>query len=168
MKDLDFNPHKSTKEFRKNYKLHDLAEIYGKNLLIQWGFKFIEYGKDKRYEKVWEKGEDKPDLLIEYKDKRALLDWKGKHKPVWIVNKRAVDSYKIWEEKLKLPMIICFAVFDASNLLDNIYFASTLMHKYEISKKKEWDKNLTVEFEKDLPLFTKPNLLKAISIKIPD
>ncbi len=112
MKKLDFNPHKSKEAFRNNYKLHDFAEVYGKNLLIQWGFTFHEFGKDKRYEKVWEKGQDKPDLIIEYKGKKALLDWKGKHKNVWLVNKRAVDSYFVWREKLKIPVFVCFAVLD--------------------------------------------------------
>lgn len=162
MKELNFKPHKSTKDFRKNYKLHDLAEQHGKNLLIQWGFKFIEYGKDKRFEKVWEKGEDKPDLIIEYKDKRALLDWKGKHKSIWLVNKRAIDSYKRWEEKLKTPVIICFFLFNNNNSINKICFALINSHKYQTSKRKEWDKNQTIEFEKDLPLFSKVNLLKFL------
>ena len=37
MKGLDFRPAKSKEEFRGNYKLHDLAERTGKNLLVQWG-----------------------------------------------------------------------------------------------------------------------------------
>ncbi len=162
MKNLNFDPHKSTGEFRKNYKLHDFAEVAGKNLLIQWGIKFIDFGMDKRYEKVWEKGEDKPDLFIEYKNKKALLDWKGKHKPVWLVNKRAVDSYNLWHKKLNVPIFICFAVFDDLNNLADFRFAVTNVHKYEISENKEWDKNITVKFEKDLPQFSKVNILKFL------
>ena len=51
MKNLDFRPSKSTKDFRKNYKLHDIAEYNGKNLLVQWGFKCTEFGEDNRYKK---------------------------------------------------------------------------------------------------------------------
>ena len=162
MKDLDFNPHKSTYEFRKNYKLHDLAEAYGKNLLIQWGFNFDEFGKDNRYEKVWEKGDDKPDLMIEYKNKKAFLDWKGKHKPVWMVNKRAVVSYERWKTKYNLPVFICFVVFDVHNLIIEIRFACLGRHGYLISEKKEWDKNDTIEFKTDLPVFSKTNILKYL------
>ena len=85
MKELDFKPHKTTEEFRNNYKLHDLAEECGKNLLVQWGIKFDLFGKDRRYEKVWERGKDKPDLIISYKGKEGLLDWKGKHTSRWIM-----------------------------------------------------------------------------------
>lgn len=162
MKDLDFNPHKSTKEFRKNYKLHDLAETHGKNLLIQWGFHFDEFGKDNRYEKVWEKGEDKPDLLIGYKNKSALLDWKGKHKSLWIVNKRAVSAYEKWKKEFDLPVFICFAVFDEHDMIFEIRFACLGSHGYAISAKKEWDKNDTVEFKTDLPVFSKTNILKYL------
>lgn len=162
MKSLDFNPHKSTEEFRKNYKLHDLAEMYGKNLLIQWGVNFNEFGGDERDKKVWESGSDMPDLVIEYKGKRALLDWKGKHKSVWIVNKRAVGSYEKWKDKLHLPAIICFAVFDKNDLLIDFRFAKLGLHQYILSKQKEWDKNETVEFNSLLPEFTKPNILKYL------
>jgi hypothetical protein len=162
MEDLNFNPHKSTKAFRRNYKLHDLAEVCGKNLLIQWGFRFGDFGKDKRYEKVWESGKDKPDLVIEYKNKRALLDWKGKHKPVWLINKRAVNSYKAWHEKLNLPVLVCFAVFDENKELVQFRFAFLGKHNYSLSEGKEWDKNSTVEFQKDLPEFTKGNMIKYL------
>ena len=117
MKKLDFNPYKTKDEFQNNYKLHDLAETYGKNLLIQWGVKFSEFGKDNRYQKIWERGKDKPDLLIEYNGEKAFLDWKGKHKKVWLVNKRAFDSYKFLKDKYSLPAFICFSVFSEINTL---------------------------------------------------
>lgn len=162
MKDLDFNPHKSGKEFRKNYKLHDLAESMGKNLLIQWGFTFSEFGKDNRFEKVWEKGEDKPDVIISYKGRRALVDWKGKHKPVWMINKRALLSYEEWKKKLNVPVFIFFFVFDDSNKLTQMRFACIGRHSFIESKGKEWDKNITVEFEIDLPEISKANLVNYI------
>jgi|GEM_PF-614425 hypothetical protein len=162
MKELDFNPYKTGKEFRNNYKLHDLAENHGKNLLIQWGFSFSEFGGDKRFEKVWEKGNDKPDLVISYKGRRALIDWKGKHKPTWLINKRAYQAYNNWMEKLNIPVFVAFFVFNDSNVLSEIKFACIGKHSFIESKNKEWDKNSTIEFEIDLPEFTKLNLVNFI------
>ncbi len=162
MKDLDFTPYKSGKEFRNNYKLHDMAENYGKNMLIQWGFTFSDFGGDKRFEKVWEKGEDKPDMIISYKGRRAFVDWKGKHKSTWLINKRAFLSYESWMKKLNVPVIVCFFVFDKSNSRVESRFACIGKHSYIESKRKEWDKNTTVEFEMDLPEFTKLNLVNYI------
>lgn len=162
MKDLDFKPHKSTKDFRKNYRLHDEAEAAGKNLLIQWGVRFEEFGKDKRFEKVWEKGEDKPDLLLSYKGKKALLDWKGKHKGIWLVNKRAVESYKGWAKIMGMPVLICFTVFDSEKNLTEMRIASLEAHNFIVSSQKEWDKNETVEFEKVLPVFSKAALINLM------
>lgn len=162
MKELEFDPHKSASDFRKNYKLHDLAEIFGKNLLIQWGVKFADFGGDNRFRKVWEKGEDKPDLVIEYKGKNAFLDWKGKRKPVWLVNKRAASSYEKWRKKYDVSVFVAFALLDDSGDLVDFRLASLGHHLYKDSDKKEWDKNLTVRFPNDLPGFTKPNLLKFL------
>jgi hypothetical protein len=159
MKELDFKPHKSKKEFRKNYKLHDLAEQAGKNLLIQWGIDFKEFGEDNRYFKVWEKGDDKPDLIISYKGKEAFLDWKGKHSQGWKMNKRAADSYQQWGRKNKIPVIVCFVKFSIQNKLEEIRFANLNIHSFVQAESKEWDKNIVVEIKSELPLFTKPNLL---------
>lgn len=162
MKELNFQPHKSTSDFRKNYKLHDAAEIFGKNLLIQWGVRFEEFGRDKRFEKVWEKGKDKPDLIINYKGKKAFLDWKGKHKPVWLVNKRAVESYERWSQLMSIPVLVCFTVFDEERNLTEIKFACIGRHSYTASEKKEWDMNETIEFEPALPEFSKAALLSFL------
>ena len=101
MKSLNFQPTKTKEDFRKNYKLHDLAEYHGKNLLLQWGIDFKDFGNDRRFEKVWEKGKDKPDLAAEFKNKQFLIDWKGKSKDGFWVNKRAVESYLNWSNILK-------------------------------------------------------------------
>lgn len=162
MKELDFKPHKSKEEFRNNYKLHDLAEQFGKNLLIQWGFKFEIFGKDRRYEKVWEGGKDKPDLIISYKGKEALLDWKGKHTTKWLMNERAYQSYVEWKTKMNMPVFIAFFLLDKEdNLLEN-RVAVIGKHTPILSKSKGWDKNKTVEFEESLPNFTKAELLRYL------
>ncbi len=162
MKELDFRPHKSTEEFRNNYKLHDLAESYGKNLLVQWGIEFNEFGKDRRYEKVWEKGKDKPDLIISYKGKETMLDWKGKHSPKWLMNERAYNAYLEWKTKMNIPVLVAFFLFDEKdNLLEN-RFAAIGIHQLNLTKGKEWDKNKTVEFKNSLPSFTKSEILKYL------
>lgn len=162
MEELNFNPHKSAAEFRKNYRLHDLAENIGKNLLIQWGIRFEDFGSDKRFEKVWEKGLDKPDLIITYRGKKALLDWKAKHKSVWRINKRAFDSYLEWEKKLNIPVLVAFTVFSESDELAEMRFACLNFHSYKINERKEWDKNSTIEFEQILPVFSKGALLHLL------
>ncbi len=162
MKNLDFNPSKSTESFRNNYKLHDIAEFNGKNLLLQWGFKCTDFGEDNRYKKVWEKGEDKPDVIISYKDKSALLDWKGKRGAKWLVNERAIKSYQKWSEEFGLPIIIAFFVINDEQKIVKRNFAVLKLHSHAISKGKQWDKNTTIEFQKDIPEFTKANLLKIL------
>lgn len=162
MKELNFQPHKSREEFRKNYKLHDLAEQFGKNLLIQWGFKFEIFGKDRRYEKVWEGGKDKPDLIISYKGKEALLDWKGKHSPRWIMNERAYQSYLAWKNKMNMPVFIAFFLLDDKENLIETRIAVVGVNTTKQSQSNEWDKNKTVEFEDPLPIFTKAEILKHV------
>jgi hypothetical protein len=161
---LDFDPQKSKEEFKKNYRLHDRAETYLKNLFIQWGIKYSSFGKDKRNERVWENGRDKPDLLIKYKGKKALLELKSKHDPVWLINKRAIEAYEEWKKKLKFPLFIVFFVFNQRESLLEIRIADTDVHHYIESEEKEWDQNITVEFEKDLPVFTKVTLLKYLNL----
>lgn len=160
MKKLDFRPHKSKEDFRKNYRLHDLAEKHGKNLLTQWGIDFNDFGEDQRYQKLWEKGKDKPDVLINVNGKKCLLDWKSKHKKKWILNKRAYDAYKEWAKDLSLKVVIAFFVFDEQNNLIDRRFAIIDKHQLIETDSKQWDKNQTVEFIIDLPEFTKPNLTK--------
>ena len=94
MKKLDFSPAKSKEDFRKNYKLHDLAEFHGKNLLTQWGIDFSDFGKDNRYQKVWEKGKDKPDIIAEYNELKFMIDWKGKSKEAyWVTYDKILDPW---------------------------------------------------------------------------
>lgn len=162
MKELDFRPAKSKEDFRNNYRLHDMAERVGKNLLIQWGIEFHEFGEDKRYEKLWEKGEDKPDVILSYKGKTALLDWKGKHTNTFIVNTRAVKAYIRWQEKMNMPVIISFFVFDDQNGLLDRRFALLSRHKFIDSESIQWDKNKTIQFSDELPKFTKENLLEFL------
>jgi hypothetical protein len=164
MKELDFQPHKSTGEFRRNYRLHDIAEMCGKNLLIQWGIKFDLFGKDKRYEKVWEKGKDKPDLIIFYKGKEALLDWKGKHTSKWIMNERAYKAYLEWRKKMEMPVFIAFFLFDKNDDLMETRLAVIGIHTLKSSSKKEWDKNKTIEFVDSLPEFSKAEVLNYLLV----
>lgn len=163
MKTLNFKPTKTKEEFRKNYKLHDLAEYHGKNLLTQWGVDFTDFGKDRRFERVWEKGKDKPDITAEINNTKFLVDWKGKSKEEYWVNKRAVESYESWSSKLNLPIIICFFHFDNHNNLKNRKFALLSKHEYNLVEKKAWDKNEVVKFDSDLPEFTKANLIDLIN-----
>jgi Holliday junction resolvase len=165
MKKLNFQPAKSKEDFRRNYKLHDLAEYHGKNLFMQWGIDFKDYGKDRRFERVWEKGADQPDIVAEYKDKQFLIDWKGKAKEAFWVNKRAIDSYLDWSAKLNLDIVIAFFIFDKNNHLKDRRFALLSAHKYKTVENKAWDKNEVVKFEDNLPKFTKSALISLLNSK---
>lgn len=159
MKNLDFSTKYISDISRIDYNLHGLAENMGKNLLIQWGIKYKSFKHNKMYKKVWQKGKNKPDVLITYRSKSALLDWNGRHLNNWIINKKAVDSYFIYADKLKIPVVICFFVFDDEGILTDRRFAFLSKHNYIEIKAKHWNKNKTVEFKKKLPVFTKENLL---------
>ncbi|MBK8944478.1 MAG: hypothetical protein IPM32_04315 [Ignavibacteriae bacterium] len=163
MKELNFQPAKSKDDFRKNYKLHDLAEYHGKNLLTQWGIDFDDFGKDRRYEKVWEKGEDKPDVIAQLNDKKFLIEWKSKSSNLFLVNKRAIESYTSWSVKLNLDVIICFFVFDEKKFLKDKRFAKIFFHYFEIIENKAWDKNIVANFTDELPILNKLNLLKILN-----
>ncbi len=165
MKKLDIDPFKSKEAFRKNYELHDKAAEHGEELLIEWGFNFQEFGRDKRYERVWEKGEDKPDLILIYESKNvALLDWKGKRTSRLIINRRAYDAYKIWMEKFNLPVIIAFCFFDKEEKIERIEFVNISDAKITQKSEKVWDKNIVVEFQSKTISFTKENILKSLRV----
>jgi hypothetical protein len=164
MKKLDFKPYKSKDDFRNNYKLHDMAEEFGKNLLTQWGVSFKPFGEDRRYQPVWEKGEDKPDILISYKGKEALLDWKGKRSPNWILNKRAAESYLRWSNQLQIPVILSFFIFSEEMTLITSRCLCISNESFSTETSKAWDKNEVVELLKEPIPFTKPNLLKLLDL----
>ena len=166
MKRLDFQPAKTKEDFRKNYKLHDLAEYHGKNLFAQWGIEFNEFGKDRRYEKVWEKGEDKPDIIADYNNTKFLVDWKGKKKTSYWVNKRAINSYKNWGEKLSCKVLVCFFVFNDDNSIKERKFAIIGENYFKELPNKAWDKNDVVAFEESIPSFTRNNLINRIKKRI--
>lgn len=165
MKELNFQPAKTKEDFRENYKLHDLAEYHGKNLFTQWGIKFEEFGNDRRYEKVWEKGEDKPDIIADYNGMKFLIDWKSKTQTSYWLNKRAAESYKKWSAKLNLEVVICFFIFDKNYYLTERKFAVLSKHKYELLGDKAWDKNEVVGFN-ELPVLNKFNLLNNFNNNI--
>ncbi|MBU2445407.1 MAG: hypothetical protein KJ666_07530 [Bacteroidetes bacterium] len=165
MKKLEIDPFKSKEAFRKNYELHDKAAKSGEELLTKWGFMFQEFGKDKRYERVWEKGEDKPDLILIYGNKNiALLDWKAKRSSQLIINKRAYDAYKVWMEKFNLPVLIAFCFFNKEENIEKFEFVNLSYAKISQKSEKVWDKNMVVEFESKTISFTQENILKSLRV----
>lgn len=163
MKRLDFKPAKSKENFRKNYKLHDLAEYHGKNLFSQWGVEYKEFGKDRRYEKVWEKGKDKPDIIANFNSTKFLIDWKGKKKNSYWVNKRAIKSYENWGKKLNCKVLVCFFIFNEDNSIKERKFATIGKNVFTELSNKAWDKNDVVAFEEKLPKFTRNNLITYLT-----
>jgi len=122
-------------------------------LLRKNGFDPVPFGEDRRNERVWEKGKDKPDRKI-LKNGRgiALVDWKGKSKDYWMINERAYNGYLGWSDKLKLPVYVAIWSFQSGQGKFIKLPAGT------VSKKTEWDRNAVVVFDpkdmkawKDLP-----------------
>jgi len=143
MEPLDFKVVKSKETFLKNYELHDWAIATAKPILESWGFQFKLFGEDRRFQEEWEKGRDKPDDFILSKGKKiALVDWKGKNKKFFGMNKRAYDSYLKWSEELELP-IFCVIVIKPGEI------KVAELPQDIISSKREYDANITVKFKEE-------------------
>ena len=142
LKKLEFNPVKSKRKFLENYELSDRVAQMGDELLRKNGFDPVPFGEDRRNERVWEMGKDKPDRKI-LKDGRdiALLDWKGKSKDYWMINERAYNGYLEWGNKLKLPVYVAIWSFQSRQGRFIKLPAGT------VSKKTEWDLNAVVVFD---------------------
>ncbi len=151
MEGRDFRVIKSGEQFLRNYKLHDKSESIGCKILNNYGYATIPFGEDRRYEKVWEAGKDKPDCFIikkEDPDKRKLcmLDWKAKRSDSYKINERAYKSYIEIIGKINLKCIIAVAVFKKEAVSSFKYFLlpdEDLIQK----RKREWDGNYTVIFD---------------------
>ena len=89
----------------------------------------------------------------------TTLRTKGKRGAKWFVNERAIKSYEKWSSEFKLPIIVAFFVIDNDKKIIKRNFAVINEHQYRTSTGRQWDKNVTVEFQNDIPEFTKGNLL---------
>jgi hypothetical protein len=139
---LGFDPLKSKDKFLENYQLSDKAARIGDKLLRSNGFDPIPFGEDRRHERVWEEGKDKPDRKILKNDREiALLDWKGKSKDYWMINERAYNGYVAWSIKLKLPVYVAIWSFQS----DQGRF--TKLPLATISRTTQWDKNVVIIFD---------------------
>lgn len=133
---------KTHAQFKRNYDLHDKAVAIAKPQLEALGFGFRTFGEDKRNERVWEAGEDKPDSFILYENKTVgLIDWKGKEKRVFWLNKRAYDSYIQWGKKLNLHVYVIFVVVETKE----IKVAELPAKEFEVSN--VWDKNEVIKLK---------------------
>ncbi len=162
MQNYYLDPEKPDNDLRSNVKLQNLAELIGKDLLVQWNIKFKNFGKDKLNKNISAFGKSKPDLIITYKDKSALFDCYGKQSEEWIVDKHALKSFEKWQRDLNMPTIICFFVFNDIHIVIDRRFAMINTHKYSESHGKRSTKNKTAKFMEELPVFNKENLLKLI------
>ncbi len=148
MKELDFNPIKTKRKFLENYELSDRAAQMGDEMLRKNGFTPVPFGEDRRNERVWEGGKDKPDRKILKGGREiALVDWKGKSKNYWMINERAYKGYLEWSGKLKLPVYVAIWSFEIGLGKFIKLPAGT------VSKKTEWDRNAVVVFD--------PTVMKA-------
>jgi hypothetical protein len=151
--------------FQKNYRLHDLAQKFGEECLKEWGIEFHSFGEDKRKEKVWEAGKDKPDVVI-LRDgvEIGLLDWKGKRRHDWKMNERAYDAYAQWGEEKHLKVFVAMAVIDLdTSALRAFKFIQIPCPDAIAAIRHEWDKNRVVVFkEQSMKDFTRELFERAL------
>jgi hypothetical protein len=150
MKKLDFEVIKTTEIFEKNYTLHDIASEIGDKVITTSGFIVKEFGKNRRYERVWEAGEDKPDRII-FKDNKPifLLDWKAKTRYNYIMNERAYNSYMDASRKLGIPCWVIFFVINIREKKVEDIRCIELNKAKVIERYKEWDGNIVIRFCED-------------------
>lgn len=159
---LDYDLDIVKTNMQSSIKLNDLAGLITKNLLTQWNIKFKNFCEDKFRKNILLPGIEKPNLIITYNNKSALLDFKGKNSDGWIVNKKTAAAYSKLQRDLNLPAIISFFIFNDINMVKERRFAILNVHGYLERNGKRSRKNKTVVFPKDLPVFNKENLLRYI------
>jgi hypothetical protein len=114
----------------------------GDDMLRKNGFDPIPFGEDRRTERVWEVGKDKPDRKIVKAGREiALLDWKGKSKDYWMINQRAYNAYLEWGAKLRLPVYV--AIWSFQSKIGRFVRLRSGM----VSTATEWDRNAVVIFD---------------------
>ena len=143
MKKLDINRIKTERQFLRNYSLHDIAENEGIRILNKYNIKFKEFGEDRRYEDVWEAGDDKPDIKIFDKNNKLLylLDWKGKKSSKHMINKRAFESYTSIAIKLNVPVIIAIAKMDRNKKIFSFIYYLFPNKDHHVKEETAWDGN---------------------------
>jgi len=113
----------------------------GDDLLRKNGFDPVPFGEDRRTERVWEVGKDKPDRKIVKAGREiALLDWKGKSRDHWMINRRAYNAYLEWGIKLKLPVYV--AIWSFQSKMGKFVRLRLGMG----STATEWDRNAVIIF----------------------
>ena len=150
MKELKNKVIKTTKQFHINYSLHDIAEAEGVKILSNLGYEACAYGEDRRYDNVWEAGEDKPDCSIIRKKEKGevlcLLDWKGKRSSGYMINKRAYDSYLKISQNIQKSVIIAMAKMDTKKKITAFKYFVMPEEGLVVGSKIMWDGNVVVLF----------------------
>ncbi len=164
MKQQNPDRQKKLEELKNKFKLREKSDSYLKNLFIQWGIHFSKIEDDKEYSKMLERNKEKPNLLVEYRGKKVVVDFISKHDPVWIVDKLTVKNYNAWIEKLNLPLLVVFFAFDERDSLVDKRVAKLGTHVYVDSNNGESNGKQCVEFTDELPGFDKVNMLKLLGL----
>lgn len=164
MKQTRADQKKIAEELKNRYKLREKSESYLRNLFIQWGIRFSKIEDEKDYAKIFEKEKEKPFLLIEYRGKKALVEFISQYDAIELVDKRFIGTFEMWRERANLPLLIVLLSFDDRDSLLEIRAAKLGTHTYTNSDKKDADGNQTIEFAQELPSLTKVNLLNLLEI----
>lgn len=157
MKQLDFQPIKTDVQFQRNYVKHDIALEFLKAYFRQRAFKVIDYGPDRRHERIW--GDDKPDILIWRNGYwLAFVDCKGHSGETWMLNKRAYETYLEYSRKYQIPIICAWVVLE-----DGFIFYDEIPFRKPINDFMPHDGNKVIKTETVKHI---DNLIKRLKITL--
>jgi hypothetical protein len=161
MEELNLYKHKSKPNNHGGSKPKEIIESAGKNLLVQWNIRYKNFCDERSFDKYFEKGANKPDLIISYNEKPALLIWNGEQTKSLTANKQAIEFFERLQKDIKIPILICFITLDKNEFIAERRFAVINNHA-SAENKKPPDIYKTVIFKSELPIFNKENLLKLV------
>ena len=72
--------------------------------------------------------------------------------------------YKCYINNLSIIKIVFF-VFNNNGEIQDRRIAFLGKHSYILSKDKQWDKNKTIEFKNDIPVFNKVSFINNLLVK---
>lgn len=117
MTNLPFEPKKTTGQFLTNYQKHDRAKQIATGFFLSHAIKVIDYGDDRRYERVYFEDKARPDALLWKPELQlAFADFKGHDNYNWMLNKRAYESYIKLSNEYELPAFIIWVVIPEAKI----------------------------------------------------
>lgn len=140
MHSRDFDVIKTREEWLEQYDKHDILQKEACPWLLDNGFEILTEGDDRRYEEVWEAGDDTPDFRLRCPTgEQVYVDWKSKtfRDVIGWINQRSYHSY----QRTEYPVFVGFGLVDEDegNLLYKLF--CDLDRADTVDEGEQWDKN---------------------------